>query len=333
MVGLQWKRLGLALGSVLVVASCKPRVFNESGSQAVGSGGNAFVEELLNHHRNTMSPDLITKLNDTDFYVFNRGCAAGRAPDEVARRPIDGARDPSFNNSSEPFPHQDTCQNTYIDPANYDLRAVVRRKFDSMPGSSSPGTPRMEGQSSVLDVFQVPPNSPRFRKRCYNSLPNGRAIYRVLNKSGSQFNGTPYYEVRSHDVTVGVIVDIQRVVNEGLDRSPSDQLDLESGFYPRVYLMPGLCGVGSPLSSKVGKTPGGLPGALPAPGQCHPGSQNPSAQNPNCSSPGTNPTSQNPVLQQPQPSNQSGQQPAKPSGPAQAPVLVPRNPGGGAAQQ
>lgn len=341
MATVQRHRVGLALFCVVVLAGCKPREFNDgSGSQAVGGGGNSFAEELLNHHRNAMAPDLVGKLNDTDFYVFNRGCAAGRAPEEVARRPIDGSRDPSFNNSSEPFPHPDTCQNSYIDPANYDFRAVVRRKFDSTPGSSSPGTPRLEGQSSVVDVFQIPPNSPRFKKRCYNSLPNGRAIYRVFNKSGSSFNGVPYYEVRSHDVTVGVIVDIQRVVNEGLDRSPSDQLDLESGFYPRVYLMPGLCGVGAPVSSKIGKTPGGLPGSLPAPGSCNPASQNPAsqnpvAQNPNCSSSGPNsglpnpasqnPASQNPVLQNPNQGNPAGQQP----NPAQqAPVLVPRSPNG-----
>lgn len=327
------------LGLAATALSCQPRRFNENSAQAVGSGGNAFVEELLNHHRNTMSPELVGKLGDTSFYVFNRGCAAGMPSDEVARRPIDGARDPAFNNSPEPFPHPDTCQNSYIDPANYDMRAVVRRKFDSTPGSSSPGTPRMEGQSSVVDVFQIPPNSPRFKKRCYNSLPSGRAIYHVFNKSGSSFNGVPYYEVRSHDVTVGVIVDIQRVVNEGLDRSSSDQVDLESGFYPRVYLMPGLCGVSSPVSSKIGKTPGGLPGTLPAPGSCNPSaqnptSQNPTAQNPNCSSNPTvqNPLPQNPTGQNPTTQNPTVQNPNSGNPSQQGPVLVPRSPNGSSQQ-
>jgi hypothetical protein len=339
--------LGLALFASFVIVACQPRRFNESASQGVGGAGNGFVEELLSHHRNSMSPDLVGKLNDTSFYVFNRGCAAGMAPDEVARRPIDGARDPSFNNSPDPFPHLDTCQNSYIDPANYDMRAVVRRKFDSTPGSSSPGTPRMEGQSSVVDVFQIPPSSRRFKKRCYNSLPSGRAIYRVFNESGSGFNGMPYYEVRSHDVTVGVIVDVQRVVNEGLDRSSSDQVDLESGFYPRVYLMPGLCGVGVPVSSKAGKTPGGLPGSLPLPGSCNPSAQNPTGQNPICTSPGSNPTSQNPVIQNPSGQNPASQNPVlqspvqqnptlqQPSGSTpvqQTPVLVPRNPSGASQQ-
>ncbi|MEN9529391.1 MAG: hypothetical protein RI932_1264 [Pseudomonadota bacterium] len=334
----------IALGSVALLLSCQPRRFNENSAQAVGSGGNAFVEELLNHHRNAMSPDLVGKLGDTSFYVFNRGCAAGMPSDEVARRPIDGSRDPAFNNSPEPFPHLDTCQNSYIDPANYDMRAVVRRKFDSTPGSGSPGTPRMEGQSSVVDVFQIPPSSPRFKKRCYNSLPSGRAIYRVFNKAGSSFSGVPYYEVRSHDVTVGVIVDIQRVVNEGLDRSSSDQVDLESGFYPRVYLMPGLCGVGTPVSSKIGKTPGGLPGSLPAPGSCNPSAQNPTAQNPACK---PNPTVQNPVpgnpsvqqpnagnptLQQPSGGNPTVQQPGSANPAQQSPVLVPRSPNGSSQQ-
>lgn len=321
----------------LLAVSCQPRRFNESSTQSVGAAGNSFAEELLSYHRNTMAPDLANKLGDLSFYVFNRGCAAGRAADEVARRPIDGARDPAYYNSPDPFPHQDTCQNSYIDPANYDMRGVVRRRWDSSPGSSSAGTPRFEGQSSIVDVFQVPPNGPRFKKRCYNSLPSGRAIYRVFNKQGSSFNGMPYYEIRSHDVTVGVMVDIQRVVNEGLDRSSSDQLDLESGFYPRVYLMPGLCGVSSPAGSGIGKTPGGFPGTLPPPGGCNPSTQNPTGQNPVCSGSGgtpglppgspTNPTTQqpNPATQQPNPTIQQ----PNPANPAQQnPVLVPRSPNG-----
>lgn len=347
MVTLNRPRFGIMLLGIAGLVACQPRKFNETAAQSVGGGGNSLAEELLNHHRNAMSPDLVSKLSDTSFYVFNRGCAVAMPADEVARRPIDGARDPSFNNSPEPFPHQDTCQNSYIDPANFDMRAVVRRRFDSTPGTSSPGTPRIEGQSSVADVFQISPSSPRFKKRCYNSLPSGRAIYRVFSKPGSSFNGVPYYEVRSHDVTVGVIVDIQRVVNEGLDRSASDQIDLESGFYPRVYLMPGLCGVGAPMSSKIGKTPGGLPGQLPLPGSCNPSAQNPSAQNPACSSGGTNPTtqgpltsnpsaqnpaSQSPVLQAPVQQNPTGQQPTSTSPVQQAPVLNPRLPNGSSQQ-
>jgi hypothetical protein len=312
------KKSGCLLAvSLLAILGCQPRKFNESSAQAVGSGGNSFVEELLVFHRNSMSPDLISKLSDTSFYVFNRGCAVGVSQDEVARRPLDGSRDPSYASDPNPFPHPDTCQNAYIDPANYEMRGVVRRKFDSTPGSGSPGTPRAEGQSSVLDVFQISPNSPRYRKRCYNSLPSGRAIYRVYSRAGSPFNNTPYYEVRSHDVTVGVIVDIQRVVNEGLDKSPSDQVDLESGFYPRVYLMPGLCGVGSPVgTTKGGSVPGGLPGTLPNPTTQNPTSQNPTSQNP---------TSQNPqgggVLQPPSGSNPTGQQPG-----SIFPGTIPANP-------
>ena len=330
--------VGLVLA--LVVVACQPRRFNESSAQSVGASGNGFAGELLDYHRNNMAPDLVNKLSDMSFYVFNRGCAAGMPAEEVARRPIDGARDPAYNNSPDPFPHQDTCQNSYIDPANYDMRGVVRRRWYSTPGSSSPGTPRSEGQSSIVDVFQVPPNGPRFKQRCYNSLPSGRAIYRVFNKAGSSFNGTPYYEVRSHDVTVGVIVDIQRVVNEGLDRSSSNQLDLESGFYPRIYLMPGLCGVSAPAGSGIGKTPGGLPGTLPVPGTCNPSTQNPTGQNPVCSGSGGTPglpggTSPNPTQQQPSLPNPSVQQPnptiqqPNPTKPAQQnPVLIPRNPNG-----
>ncbi|NBW80185.1 hypothetical protein EBR21_00375 [bacterium] len=335
------KKSGCLLAvSLLAILGCQPRRFNESTAQAVGSGGNSFVEELLVFHRNSMAPDLISKLTDTSFYVFNRGCAVGMSPDEVARRPLDGSRDPSYASDPNPFPHPDTCQNSYIDPAYYEMRGVVRRKFDSTPGSNSPGTPRAEGQSSVLDVFQIPPNSPRYRKRCYNSLPNGRAIYRVYSRPGSAFDNTPYYEVRSHDVTVGVIVDIQRIVNEGLDKSPSDQVDLESGFYPRVYLMPGLCGVNAPAGTTKGSgVPGGLPGSLPNPTTQNPASQNPTPQNP---------TSQNPngggVLQPPVRTNPSGQQPgstlpapvpANPTQqqvPAQQPSLVPK-PSNGTSQQ
>ena len=338
---------GLVILSLIGVAACQPRRFNETETQSVGGAGNSLAEELLNYHRNAMSPDLVSKLSDTSFYVFNRGCAAAMPADEVARRPIDGARDPSFNNSSEPFPHPDTCQNSYIDPANFDMRAVVRRRFDSTPGTSSPGTPRMEGQSSVADVFQVSPNSPRFKKRCYNSLPSGRAIYRVYSKPGSSFNGVPYYEVRSHDVTVGVIVDIQRVLNEGLDRSASDQIDLESGFYPRVYLMPGLCGVSAPVSSKIGKSPSGLPAQLPVPGSCNPAGQNPTTQNPACASTGTNPTTQGPltpnspvqnpaaqgpVLQTPVSQSPTGQQPASNTPVQKAPILNPSQPSGASQQ-
>lgn len=333
------RAIGLFGITALVVAGCQPRKFNETAAQSVGSGGNSFVEELLTYHRNSMSPDLISKLTDTSFYVFNRGCAAGMPADEVGRRPLDGSRDPSYANNPEPFPHPDTCQNSYIDPANYEMRGVVRRGFWSTPGSSSPGTPRAEGQSAVVDVFQIPPSSPRFRKRCYNSLPSGRAIFRVFSRQGSPFNGTPYYEVRSHDVTVGVIVDIQRVVNEGLDRSASDQVDLESGFYPKVYLMPGLCGVGTPAgSSKGGKPPIGLPGTLP-----NPTTQNPTTQNPSLSNPTTqNPTTQNPsgggVVQQPGGQNPTIQQPSTLPNPSsqnpaqQGPVLQPR-PADGTTQQ
>jgi hypothetical protein len=337
MVTLNRPWLGLALLLMAGVGACQPRRFNETATQSVGGAGNSFAEELLDYHRNAMTPDLVSKLSDTSFYVFNRGCAVAMPADEVARRPIDGARDPSFNNSSEPFPHQDTCQNSYIDPANYDMRAVVRRRFDSTPGTASPGTPRMEGQSSVADVFQVSPSSPRFKKRCYNSLPSGRAIYRVFSKPGSSFNGVPYYEVRSHDVTVGVIVDIQRVVNEGLDRSASDQIDLESGFYPRVFLMPGLCGVSAPMSSKIGKSPNGLPGQLPAPGSCNPAGQNPTTQNPGCSAGGTNPTtqgptSQGPVLQSPASQSPAGQQPSSSTPVKQAPILNPGQTNGSSQQ-
>lgn len=326
--------------TLLAAVGCQPRKFNDSAAQSVGSGGNSLVEELLTYHRNSMSPDLISKLTDTSFYVFNRGCAAGMPGDEVGRRPLDGSRDPSFANDPQPFPHPDTCQNSYIDPANYDMRAVVRRKFDSTPGSSSPGTPRAEGQSSVVDVFQIPPNSPRFRKRCYNSLPSGRAVYRVFSRAGSPFNGTPYYEIRSHDVTVGVIVDIQRVVGEGLDRSSSDQVDLESGFYPRVYLMPGLCGVTNSVgSSKGSKLPGGLPGTLPNPTTQNPTSQNPTSQNPTSQNPqgsggtiqppvGQNPTGQQPsTLPYPGTNNPTQQNPTQ-----QGPILVPR-PSNGSSQQ
>lgn len=327
------RAVGLLGISALIVVGCQPRKFNDTAAQSVGSGGNNFVEELLNYHRNAMSPDLIGKLSDTSFYVFNRGCAVGMPADEVGRRPLDGSRDPSFANNPEPFPHPDTCQNSYIDPANYEMRGVVRRGFWSTPGSSSPGTPRAEGQSAVLDVFQIPPNSPRFRKRCYNSLPSGRAIFRVFSRQGSPFSGTPYYEVRSHDVTVGVIVDIQRVVNEGLDRSASDQVDLESGFYPKVYLMPGLCGVGSPVgSAKGGKGSIGWP--IPRP-------PNPTDQSPLPSQP-SNPTTQappgartirspfghTPTTQQPPPL----QQPSPPSPALQGPVLQP-GPPSGATQQ
>ena len=341
---------GFILVGLFAVVGCQPRRFNEMAAQSVGGAGNGMVEELLTYHKNAMSPDLVSKLGDTSFYVFNRGCAAGMPADEVSRRPIEGARDPSYSGSPDPFPHPDTCQNSYIDPANYDMRGVVRRKFDSTPGSSSAGTPRMEGESSVLDVFQISPSSPRYRKRCYNSLPSGRAIYRVYSNAQSNYNGTPYYEVRSHDVTVGVIVDISRVVNEGLDRSSSDQLDLESGFYPRVYLMPGLCGVSSPWgSSKAGKTPGGLPGSLPAPG-CNPVAQSPVGQNPvgqnqacapGAGGVGSNPTSQNPVLQQPTGQSPVNQQPGgvnnnpaqqNPTSPAQGPVLTPKLPNGSSQQ-
>ncbi len=334
---------GLGALSLLCVQGCQPRKFNETTAQSMGGGG--FVDELLTYHRNAMSPDLVSKLTDTSFYVFNRGCAAGMSADEVGRRPLDGARDPSYANDPNPFPHQDTCQNSYIDPAHYEFRAVVRRKFDSTPGSGSPGTPRAEGQSSVVDVFQIPPNSPRFRKRCYNSLPSGRAVYRVFSRQGSPFNGTPYYEVRSHDVTVGVIVDIQRVVSEGLDRSPSDQLDLESGFYPKVHLMPGLCGVGAfSGGGKGGKTPAGLPGTLPNPTTQNPTTQNPTVQNPTVQNPTSqNPTSQNPaggggIIQPPVGQNPAGQQPStlpsqNPQNPTQqGPILQPR-PSNGATQQ
>jgi hypothetical protein len=246
--------------------------------------------------------------------------------DEVGRRPLDGSRDPSYASDPNPFPHPDTCQNSYIDPAHYEFRGVVRRKTGSTPGSATAGTPNSEGQSSVLDVFQIPPNSPRYRKRCYNSLPSGRAIYRVYSKQGSAFSGTPYYEVRSHDVTVGVIVDIQRVVSEGLDRSPSDQLDLESGFYPRVHIMPGLCGVGSMSGGgKAGKVPGGLPGTFPNPASQNPASQNPTSQNP---------ASQQPAggLPAPVPSNPTVQNPASQNPTQQGPVLQPR-PSNGSSQQ
>ena len=325
---------GLFVLSLLSLQACQPRRFNETAVQSVGGSG--FVDELLTYHRAAMSPDLVSKLTDTSFYVFNRGCAAGMSADEVGRRPLDGSRDPSYASDPNPFPHPDTCQNSYIDPAHYEFRGVVRRKTGSTPGSATAGTPNSEGQSSVLDVFQIPPNSPRYRKRCYNSLPSGRAIYRVYSKQGSAFSGTPYYEVRSHDVTVGVIVDIQRVVSEGLDRSPSDQLDLESGFYPRVHIMPGLCGVGSMSGGgKAGKVPGGLPGTLPNPASQNPASQNPTSQNPTSQNPtGQNPASQQPAggLPVPVPSNPTVQNPASQNPAQQGPVLQPR-PSNGSSQQ
>jgi hypothetical protein len=319
---------GLLVVGLVMTIGCRPRDFNDTRVSSVGGQGDQFAETLLSYHRSMMSQSDVSQLSAPDFYVFNRGCAVGMPSEEVARRTIDGARDPSYGPA--PDAHIDTCQQAYIDPATFDMRAIVRRQFNSTAGSNTPGTPRAVGQSSIVDVLQVPPNT-KTRKRCYNSLPSARAIYRV-------YAGRPYYEVQSRGVTVGVITEIQTVVNQGLDKSTSNQVDLDNGFYPRVYLMPGLCGVSAPYTTCQGKGSKGcgggigLPPQLPVPPTPLPGAGGPGSQTGGNSGGGLPPPSCGAYGQgsQSQPGGSQGNcQPTQPSRPTQPvqPSVPPADPG------